>query len=103
VNGIRNITGGVDIISDDMRLLANDDEDEDENAEVSKAAPSVDAQNSAKHAGDVNGQEVDEGGRQSTLPVTEPYTDTGMESCRTCNSYSRLADYLVGFSVYQQG
>jgi hypothetical protein len=41
VTGIRNITGGDDIISDDMRLLAG--EDEDEFAEVSKAAPPVDA------------------------------------------------------------
>jgi hypothetical protein len=38
VTGIRNITGGDDIISKDMRLLAS--EDEDEIAEVSKAAPS---------------------------------------------------------------
>jgi Reverse transcriptase (RNA-dependent DNA polymerase) len=56
VTCIRNITGDDDIISDDMRLLANDDEDEDEFAEVSKAAPPVDAQNSDNHAGDVKGQ-----------------------------------------------
>jgi hypothetical protein len=30
VTGIRNITGGDDIISDDMRLLADDNDDEDE-------------------------------------------------------------------------
>jgi hypothetical protein len=60
VTGIRNITGGDDIISDDMRLLANDDEDEDGFAEVSKAAPPVDAQNRDNHAGDVKGQEVEE-------------------------------------------
>jgi Reverse transcriptase (RNA-dependent DNA polymerase) len=58
VTGIRNITGGDDIISDDMRLLANDDEDEI--SELSKAAPPVDAQNSDNHAGDVKGQEVEE-------------------------------------------
>jgi hypothetical protein len=51
VTGIRNITGGDDIISDDMRLLAS--EDEEEFVEVSKAAPPVDAQNSDNHAGDV--------------------------------------------------
>jgi hypothetical protein len=39
VTGIRNITGGDDIISDDMRLLSDDDDDEDEYAEGSKAAP----------------------------------------------------------------
>jgi hypothetical protein len=43
-----------------MRLLANDDEYEDEYAEGSKAAPPVDAQNSDNHAGDVQGQEVEE-------------------------------------------
>jgi hypothetical protein len=43
VTGTRNITGGDEIISDEMRLLANDDEDEDEFAEVSKAAPPVDS------------------------------------------------------------
>jgi hypothetical protein len=58
VTGIRNITGGGDIISDDMRLLAS--EDEDEFAEVSKAAPPVNAQNSDNHAGDVKGQEMEE-------------------------------------------
>jgi hypothetical protein len=58
VTGIRNITGGDYIISDDMRLLAS--EDEDEFAEVSKAAPPVDAQNNDNHAGDVKGQEVEE-------------------------------------------
>jgi hypothetical protein len=42
VTGIRSITGSDDIIRDDMRLLANDDEDE--HAEVSKYAPPVDAQ-----------------------------------------------------------
>jgi Reverse transcriptase (RNA-dependent DNA polymerase) len=60
VPGTRNITGGDDIISDDMRLLANDDEDEDEFAEVSKAAPPVDAQNSDNHAGDIKGKELEE-------------------------------------------
>jgi hypothetical protein len=60
VTGTRNIPGGDDIISHDMRLLANDDEDEDEFAEVSRAAPPVDAQNSDNHAGDVKGQEVDD-------------------------------------------
>jgi hypothetical protein len=60
VTGIRNITGGDDIISDDMRLLANDDEDEGEFGEVSMAAPPVDSQNSDNHAGDVKGQEVEE-------------------------------------------
>jgi hypothetical protein len=60
VTGIRNITGGDDIISDDMRLLANDDENKDEFADVSKAAPPVDAQNRNNHAGDVKGQEVAE-------------------------------------------
>jgi Reverse transcriptase (RNA-dependent DNA polymerase) len=58
VTGIRNITGGDDIISDDMRLLAS--EDEDDFAEVSKTAPPVDAQNSDNHAGDVKDQEVEE-------------------------------------------
>jgi phosphohistidine phosphatase SixA len=57
VTGIRNITGRDDIISDDMRLLASDDEDEF--AEVSKAAPPVDAQNSDNHAGDVKDQDVE--------------------------------------------
>jgi Reverse transcriptase (RNA-dependent DNA polymerase) len=58
VTGIHNITGGDDIISDDMRLPAS--EDEDEFAEVSKAAPPVKAQNSDNHAGDVKYQEVEE-------------------------------------------
>jgi hypothetical protein len=58
VTGIRNITGSDDIISDDMRLLAS--EDEDELAEVSKAAPPVDAQNSDNHAGDFKDHEVEE-------------------------------------------
>jgi hypothetical protein len=58
VTGTRNSTLGDDIISDNMRLLANDDEDEDEFAEVSNAAPPVDAQNSDNHAGNVKGQEV---------------------------------------------
>jgi hypothetical protein len=57
VTGIRNITGCGDVISDDMRLLAS--EDEDEFAEVFKAAPPVDAQNIDNHAGDVKGQEVE--------------------------------------------
>jgi hypothetical protein len=56
--GIRNITGGDDIISDDMRLLADDDSDGDEYAEGSKAAPPVDVQNSENHAGNVKAQEV---------------------------------------------
>jgi hypothetical protein len=60
VTGIRNITGGDDIISDNMRSLADDDDDEDEYAEGSKAAPPVDAQNSDNHAGDGTGQEVEE-------------------------------------------
>jgi hypothetical protein len=60
VTGIRNITGGDDIISDDMRLLADDDEDEVEHAEGFKAAPPVDAQNSDNHDGNVKGQEVQE-------------------------------------------
>jgi hypothetical protein len=58
VTGIRNITGGDDTISDDMRLL--DSEDKDEFAEVSKAGPPVDAQNSDNHAGDVKDQKVEE-------------------------------------------
>jgi hypothetical protein len=58
VAGIRNITGGDDIIRDDMRLLAN--EDEDEFGEVSKDAPPVDAQNSDNHADDAKGQEVED-------------------------------------------
>jgi hypothetical protein len=57
VTGIGNITGGDDVISDDMRLLAS--EDEDDFAEVSKAAPPIDAQNSNNHAGDVKVQEVE--------------------------------------------
>jgi hypothetical protein len=56
VTGIRNISGGDDIISDYMRLHAS--EDEDKFAEVSKAAPPVDAQNRDNHAGDVKVQEV---------------------------------------------
>jgi hypothetical protein len=94
VTGIRNITGGDDIISDDMRLLADDDDDEDEYAEGSKAAPPVDSQNSDNHAGDVKNQVVEE------VVKIDP---TRMESFRSRNSYSRLADYLFGFSVYQQG
>jgi hypothetical protein len=58
VTGTRNTNGDDDIISDDMRLLANDDKDEHESAEVSKAAPPVDAKSSDNHAGDVKGQEV---------------------------------------------
>jgi hypothetical protein len=57
VTGTCNITGGDDIISDDMRLLAS--EDEDDFVEVSKAAPPVDAQNSDNHAGDVKSQVVE--------------------------------------------
>jgi Reverse transcriptase (RNA-dependent DNA polymerase) len=60
VTGIRNITGGDDIISDDMRLLADDNDDEYEYAEGSKAALPGDAQNSKNHAGNVKGQEVEE-------------------------------------------
>jgi hypothetical protein len=60
VTDIRNITAGDDIISDYMRLFANDNEDEDEYAEGSKAAPPVDAQNSDNHAGDFKGQNVEE-------------------------------------------
>jgi Reverse transcriptase (RNA-dependent DNA polymerase) len=59
VTGTRNITGDDDIIGDDMRLLASDDEDEDEYAEVSKAAPPVDAQSSDNHPGNVKDQEVE--------------------------------------------
>jgi hypothetical protein len=51
VTGILNITEDDAIISDDMHLLAS--EDEDEFAELSKAAPPVDAQNSDNHSGDV--------------------------------------------------
>jgi hypothetical protein len=58
VTGIRNITGGDDIISDGMRLLAS--ADEDEFVEVSKAAPPVDAQNRDNHAGDVKDQDEEE-------------------------------------------
>jgi Reverse transcriptase (RNA-dependent DNA polymerase) len=58
--GIRNITGGGDMISEDMRLLADDDDDEYRYAEGSKAAPPVDAQNSKNYAGNVKGQEVKE-------------------------------------------
>jgi hypothetical protein len=58
VTGICNITGDDDIISHDMHLL--DDDDEDEYAERSKAAPPVDDQNSDNHDGDVKGQEVEE-------------------------------------------
>jgi hypothetical protein len=58
VTGIRNITGGDDIISDDMRLLAS--EDEDEFVEVSKAAPPVNGKNRDNLDGDVKDQEVEE-------------------------------------------
>jgi hypothetical protein len=58
VTDIRNITGCDDIISDDMRLLAEDDEDEDWYAEGSKAAPPVYAQKSDNHDGDVKSQKV---------------------------------------------
>jgi hypothetical protein len=60
VTGIRNISGGDDIIRDDMRLLADDDDDKDEYAEGSKVAPPVDARNSDNHAGDVKDQEMEE-------------------------------------------
>jgi hypothetical protein len=60
VTGIRNISGGDDINSDEMRLLANDDKDEDDYAKGSTAAPSVDAKNSDNHAVDVKSQEVEE-------------------------------------------
>jgi hypothetical protein len=60
VTGIRNITGGEEIISHDKRLLVDDDEDEDEHAKGSKAAPPIAAQNSDNHDGDVKGQEVKE-------------------------------------------
>jgi hypothetical protein len=43
-----------------MRLLADDDDDENEYAEGSMAAPPVDAQNSDNDAGNVQGQEVEE-------------------------------------------
>jgi hypothetical protein len=55
VTDICNIIGGDNIISDEMRLLANDNEDEDEYAVGSKAAPPFHAQNSDNHAGDVKG------------------------------------------------
>jgi hypothetical protein len=58
VTGTRNVTGGDNIIIDDMRLLAREDEDKFD--EVSKATTPVDAQNSDNHAGDVKGQEVEE-------------------------------------------
>jgi hypothetical protein len=105
VTGIRNITRGDDIISDDMRLLANDDEDDDEFAEVSKAAPPVDAQNSDNHTGDVKGQEVEEVEEIRNYPLRNR-TQTpawNLSAHATRNSYSRLDDYLFGFSVYQQG
>jgi hypothetical protein len=86
-----------------MHLLADDDDDEDEYAEGSKAAPPVDAQNSDNHAGDVKDQEVEVVEEIRRYPYPEPYTDTGMESFRSRNLYSRLADYHFGFSVYQQG
>jgi hypothetical protein len=60
VTDICNITAGDDIISDDMRLLADGDENEDEYAEGSKATPPVDDQNSDNHDGDVKGQKVEE-------------------------------------------
>jgi hypothetical protein len=69
VTGIRNITGGDDIISADMRLLANDDNDEDEYAEGSKSAPTVDAQNSDNNAGNVKAQEVEEVERIRRYPL----------------------------------
>jgi hypothetical protein len=52
VTDIRNITVGDEIISDDMGLLADDDENENDYAKGSKAAPPVDAQNSHNHDGD---------------------------------------------------
>jgi hypothetical protein len=67
VTTIRNITGGDDIISDDMRLLAS--EDEDEFVEVSKAAPPVDAQNRDNHAGDVKDQEEEEAEEVRRYPL----------------------------------
>jgi hypothetical protein len=69
VTGIRNITGGDDIISEAMRLLADDDEDEDEYEEGSKAAPPVDAQNSDNHADDVKDQEMEEVGEIRRYPL----------------------------------
>jgi hypothetical protein len=60
VTSTRNITGGDDIISYDMCLIANDDVDEDDFAEVSKAAPPFDAQNSENQAGDFKSQEVED-------------------------------------------
>jgi hypothetical protein len=59
VTGISNITGGDDIISEDMRLLADEDEDNDDYGEGSKAAPPVAAHNSGNHDGDVKGQDVE--------------------------------------------
>jgi Arc/MetJ-type ribon-helix-helix transcriptional regulator len=59
MTGTRNFTGRDDIIRDNMRLLASEDEDEDEFDEVSNAALPVDAQNSNNHAG-VKVQEVEE-------------------------------------------
>jgi hypothetical protein len=69
VTGIPNITGGDDIISEDMRLLANNDDDEDKYAEGSKAAPPVDAQNSDNHAFDGKDQEVEEVGEIRRFPL----------------------------------
>jgi hypothetical protein len=43
-----------------------DDNDEDEDAEGSKAAPPVNAQDSYNHEGDIKGQEV-EGSRRNQL------------------------------------
>jgi hypothetical protein len=69
VTGIGNITGGDDIISDDMHLPADDDEYEYEYAEGSKAAPPVAAQNRDNHDGDVKGQEVEEVGEIRRYPL----------------------------------
>jgi hypothetical protein len=101
VTGLRNITGGDDIISDDMRLLAS--EIEDEFAEVSKAAPPVNARKSDNHAGDVKGQEVEEVEETGRYPLRNRTQTPAWNLFRSSNSYSRLADYLFGFSVYQQG
>jgi hypothetical protein len=60
VTGERNITGGDDIIRDNMRSLADDDDGENSFAEESKAAPPVDAQITDNQDENVEGQEVEE-------------------------------------------
>jgi hypothetical protein len=60
VTGERNITGGDDIIRDNMRSLADNDDGENLFAEESKAAPPVDAQITGNQDENVEGQEVEE-------------------------------------------